>query len=63
MIVMAMIVVMVVIVVAMRAAFVVGMVVVEEMRVVVERPLQVECAAVEDALKFDAGALGAVDPG
>ncbi len=52
-----------VIVIAVGPAYVVGMVVVEEMRIVVQNALEVECAAIQHPVERDGGALGAVDDG
>src|SRR5690606_29697645 len=52
-----------VIVIAVGAAYVIGMVVVEEVRIVVQNALQVEGAAIQHAVERDGGALGAVDDG
>ena len=57
-------VVMIMVVVAVGAADMIVIVMgIEEMRIVVERPLEIEGATVEHLVQRNAGALGAVDAG
>ncbi|MCY1225696.1 hypothetical protein D9M72_379000 [compost metagenome] len=62
-VVMIMVVVMVVIAVRAAGVIMVMIVLVEEVRIVFQRPFQVEGALIEDLGKIDVGALGAVDAG
>src|SRR5690606_25691433 len=54
---------MVMIVIAVGAADVIRMIMIEEVRIVVQNALQVEGAAVQHAVERDGGALGAMDDG
>ena len=56
-------VVIVMVVVAIRTTDVIGMFVLEKEGIIVQRPLQVEGAAIEDAGKVNTGTLRAVDAG
>ena len=50
------------IVIAIRAAGVLRIIVIEEMRIIVERPAEIEGAAIEHGVERHGGAFGAVDP-